>query len=75
MERCNLAERPEYASVLVDMRNRLDRWMRETRDPLWDNNLVLPETGVLVTSPNQTSPRETAEWCHDAQVFLDMLVR
>ena len=34
MERVNLADHPDYARILTHMRARLDRWMRETHDPL-----------------------------------------
>jgi arylsulfatase A-like enzyme len=32
-ETINVADRPEYASVLRDLRSRLDRWMTTTADP------------------------------------------
>ncbi len=43
MERCNQAANPAYADVLADLKQRLDRFMRETNDPL--------VTGVLPPSP------------------------
>ena len=33
-ERSNLASDPDYAAVLEELRARLDRWMRDTEDPL-----------------------------------------
>jgi len=34
MEVCNLADDPAQAEVLADLRERLLRWMVETKDPL-----------------------------------------
>lgn len=47
-EQSNLAERPEHAEVLSDLRARLDRWMQETEDPLSSGDYVPPaEQGVI----------------------------
>lgn len=40
-EACNLASHPDYGEALKDMQGRLERWMRETNDPLIDG--VIPE--------------------------------
>ena len=53
----NLVENPEYATVLADMRQRLDRWMMETGDPL----LAGPApagAGAQINDPDGLSPRE-----------------
>ena len=46
-EQGNLADHPEYLSILTDMRERLDRWMRETDDPLLQGKLPLPPEAEL----------------------------
>ena len=33
-EKINLVDKQDFTEVLADMRGRLDRWMRETDDPL-----------------------------------------
>lgn len=53
----NLVGDPAYRSVLHDMRERLDAWMRKTSDPLLHGPAKAP-AGALVNDPNGTSPRE-----------------
>jgi len=53
----NLAGQPQCAPVLAPMRARLDRWMRETEDPLLKGPVPLPPGGV-VNDPDQLSPRD-----------------
>jgi arylsulfatase A-like enzyme len=53
----NLAGDPSMAEVLADMRGRLDRWMRETDDPLLHGPVPAP-AGARVNDPDGTSPRE-----------------
>lgn len=56
----NLADDPAYADVLADMRARLDRWMRETDDPLLNGPIAKPE-GAVVNSVDGASAQETPE--------------
>ena len=60
-EACNLihqaAHDPELAHVMEDMRHRLDRWMRETGDPLLDGPIPAPE-GARINDPDGLSPSE-----------------
>ncbi|MGV1048941.1 MAG: sulfatase [Solirubrobacterales bacterium] len=53
----NLAPRPELAGRLAELRARLDRWMRETADPLLEGPVAPPE-GALLNEPWQVSPNE-----------------
>lgn len=52
----NLAPDPAHETVLMDMRARLDRWMRETRDPLYAGPVPAP-AGARLNDPNDLSPR------------------
>jgi N-sulfoglucosamine sulfohydrolase len=56
-EGSNLAERPSHREPLSAMRERLDRWMRETEDPLLDGPVSAP-AGALVNEQSQVSPDE-----------------
>ncbi len=53
----DLASDPEFAERLEEMRGRLERWMRETDDPLLDG-AVTPPPGAQVNEPWQVSPSE-----------------
>jgi N-sulfoglucosamine sulfohydrolase len=53
----NLAGRPEFAEPLAEMSGRLERWMRETDDPLLEGP-VAPPPGALVNEPWQVSANE-----------------
>ena len=55
-ERDNLISDPDYADVLGDMRARLDRWMRETDDPLLRGPVPAPP-GAVANDPDGGSPR------------------
>ena len=46
-EACNLAGRPELASMLDEMRRRLDAWMRQTDDPLRTGRVPCPADAIL----------------------------
>jgi arylsulfatase A-like enzyme len=50
----NLADQPQMAGVLQDMRDRLDAWMRRTHDPLLHGPLPLPP-GARVNQRDQPS--------------------
>lgn len=50
MEKRNLANDPDQADVLGDMRSRMDRWMQNTRDPLLDGPVPAPSGAVVVSS-------------------------
>ena len=51
----NLADDPNYAGLLEDLRGRLEDWMRETEDPLLDGPIPAP-LGAVVNEPWQISP-------------------
>ncbi len=53
----NLAADPGYATVLDEMRGRLDRWMERTNDPL-RKGWVDPPKGVRLNDPTGVSPSE-----------------
>jgi arylsulfatase A-like enzyme len=52
-----VAGNPALGEVLADMRGRLERWMRETDDPLL-KGLVPAPPGTRVNDPDGLSPRE-----------------
>lgn len=43
----NLAADPACASILLEMRQKLARWMEETEDPLLEGDIPLPPGGIL----------------------------
>jgi arylsulfatase A-like enzyme len=53
----NLAGDPAYATVLADLRARLEQWMRDTDDPLLAGH-VDPPPGVEINLPDQLSASE-----------------
>jgi len=53
----NLIEDPRLASVLEEMRGRLDTWMQETGDPLLTGRAPV-RPGIIVNDPDGLSPRE-----------------
>ena len=53
----NLVGKSEHETALNDMRSRLERWMRETDDPLLDGPVPTPE-GAMVNDPDALSPSE-----------------
>ena len=55
----NLAARSGAGSVLIDMRGRLNRWMKETDDPALKGPVPAPE-GAVVNDPDGVSPSEKA---------------
>jgi N-sulfoglucosamine sulfohydrolase len=54
----NLIGDPRWATVADDLRARLDRWMRETGDPLLDGPVPIPP-GAWANDPDQRSASET----------------
>ncbi|HEX6665362.1 MAG TPA: sulfatase [Solirubrobacterales bacterium] len=59
-EGSNLVGDPAAAEALEEMRVRLDRWMRETEDPLLEGP-VLPPPGATVNEQWQVSPNDEAQ--------------
>ncbi len=53
----NLASDPAMKAALNDMRGRLERWMRETDDPLLKGPVPAP-SGALVNDPDGLSPKD-----------------
>ena len=53
----NLAGDRAFAEVLVQMRGRLERWMRETDDPLLEGPVPAPP-GAVVSDTDDLSPRD-----------------
>ena len=53
----NLTGVPAMAEVLDNMRGRLERWMRQTNDPLLHGPVPAP-VGARVNDPDGVSPRE-----------------
>ncbi len=58
-EACNVIDRPELAGVAADLGERLERWMRDTGDPLLDGP-VAPPPGAEWNDPGQRSAGEPA---------------
>jgi len=54
----NLARVGEYQGVLTDMRQRLERWMRETDDPLLHHDPVPAPAGALINDVDTVSHRD-----------------
>jgi len=55
----NLIDDPKMKPVAEEMRDRLERWMRETDDPLLAGPVPIPE-GATANHPDQMSWREDA---------------
>lgn len=53
----NMVADASASSALADMRGRLDRWMKATRDPLLEGPVKAP-AGAKVNDPDGVSPRE-----------------
>ena len=56
-EKQNLAEEPESRRHLLDMRKRLDAWMRETGDAPPENGISHPR-GTAINPPESLSPKD-----------------
>ena len=59
-ERSNVVEDSAYADVRRELADRLDRWMRDTDDPLL-RGPVPAQPGVKVNPPDQSGPDEPPE--------------
>jgi N-sulfoglucosamine sulfohydrolase len=59
-EHQNLATDPAYRSVVDEMRQRLNRWMRATDDPLLRGPVPAPH-GAKINNPDGVSPQEPTE--------------
>ncbi len=57
-EACNLVGKPEMETVLDEMRDRLQRWMELTSDPLLIGPVAAPK-GAKVNDPDGMSPKDT----------------
>lgn len=55
-ERHNVADDPRYAEARREMEQRLERWMRETNDPLLEGHLVVPAGAIVNDKTRETSP-------------------
>lgn len=53
----NLANDPAMASVLTEMRRRLDSWMEKTKDPILNGPIPAP-AGAVANDPDGISPRD-----------------
>jgi N-sulfoglucosamine sulfohydrolase len=53
----NVAGDPKLFPLLADMRAKLERWMRDTGDPLLDGPVPLPP-GAVANDPDGASPSE-----------------
>ncbi len=58
-EAANLAADPGHEPVLRELRERLERWMRDSGDPLADGP-VAPPPGAVVNAPTDRSPDDPA---------------
>lgn len=56
MEVNNLADRPGHEEIIVEMRGRLERWMRETDDPLLEAPLDSTPEGKRLDDPDALNP-------------------
>ena len=64
----NLADDPNWAEVLNEMRERLAAWMQETGDPLPDNPVIAHEDGV-VNNPDDLHPQDQQ---YSAREYLNL---
>ena len=54
----NLANHPQCAAILEDMRARMRRWMEETDDPLLDSGLISAPEGAVISDPDAVRPED-----------------
>lgn len=58
----NLASDPKRADTLAEMRDRLERWMRETDDPLLTGEIPVPAGAQLNAADDQSPNDPTMSW-------------
>jgi N-sulfoglucosamine sulfohydrolase len=51
----NLVDSPDHQDVLKDLRTRLEKWMKETNDPLINGPIAIPE-GANINSQDDLAP-------------------
>ncbi len=56
-ERFNRVSDPQYKAVLEEMRGRMDRWMKETNDPILKGPIPAP-AGAVANDPDGISPKD-----------------
>jgi N-sulfoglucosamine sulfohydrolase len=56
-EAANVAGEPACEADRAELAERLERWMRETEDPLLDGDVEAPP-GTEITDPDQVSPSD-----------------
>ena len=59
----NLVGHPAAAAARIEMKQRLERWMRDTDDPLLSGGVPAP-AGAVVNDPDGTSPQEKPRPAH-----------
>jgi arylsulfatase A-like enzyme len=59
-EAANVAGDPALAAVREELRGHLERWMRETDDPLLTGSVPVPPDAVVRWTPDDRSPRQGA---------------
>ena len=59
-EHHNVAPDPAFAPMLAEMRQRLDRWMKATDDPLLHGPVPAPH-GAKINNPDGLSPKEPTD--------------
>lgn len=67
-EGTNLVSDLRFAPLLSDMRQRLERWMKETDDPLLHGRIPAP-AGALMNDPDSVSPGEALVQAQDREYW------
>ena len=57
----NIVDDADFADTLSDLRSRLDRWMKDTGDPLLESGQVPAPSGSRVNTADGQSAREEPE--------------